>query len=131
MKHELLELSHSFWNYHYTLTSKRSKRPLKLIGETRIDELMINHLLPNEIEHGNKEAWQSYCKFKPPVISEKVNRAAERLLGQRADKTDFLRKSWQHQALLQIYQDFCLEHTSGCDDCPFPERLKKWAEELN
>ncbi len=33
---------------------------------------------------------------------------------------------YQQQALLQIYDDFCLVDVSECDDCPFPEQLRQW-----
>lgn len=29
----------------------------------------------------------------------------------------------QQQALLQIYEDFCLADGSGCEDCPSPGQM--------
>lgn len=124
----LTTLEDSFWNYHYTLTSKRSAKPLKLIGQDRMNDLLINHLLPDYVVKGDNAAWEQLQQFKAPVISEKVARATARLLGEHPQQKAFLKKSWQHQALLQIYQDFCLEDTSNCEDCPFPEQLKVWSE---
>lgn len=129
IKEALGKLADPFWNHHYTLTSKRSKTRLALIGKSRIEELFTNHLIPAKISYADRVSWQHYMTLKAPVISEKVNRASIRLFGERADKESFLKKAWHHQALLQIYQDFCLEHISGCEQCPFPEKLKKWAEE--
>jgi len=128
IKKTLIDLTDPFWNHHYTLSSKYSAKALRLIGESRVDDFFLNHLLPNRINNKTSGSWETYTSFRPPAVSEKVNRAAERLFGKRDDKSSFLKKSWQHQALLQIYQDFCLEHISGCEECPFPERLKQWAE---
>ncbi len=119
----LLSLTDSFWSTHYTLTSKPSNRKLALIGKDRISDLIINHLLPLKIAEGDQSAWSVYQSLPAPAINEKVRRAHYRLFGNRKDARVFLKKSWQHQALLQIYQDFCLADTSDCDDCPFPEQL--------
>ena len=40
---------------------------------------------------------------------------------ERAKK--FSAKLWHHQALLQIYEDFCLADAAGCEKCPFPEQV--------
>ncbi|MDB9741912.1 DUF2851 family protein [Akkermansiaceae bacterium] len=129
LKKNLTSLNDPFWNHHYTLTSKPSPRNLALIGASRVDELFANHLLPVSISYAKEIAWQEYTALKAPAVSEKVNRAAIRLFGKRKDQSGLLNKAWQHQALLQIYQDFCLEHLSGCENCPFPEKLKQWAEQ--
>ncbi len=119
----LSTLKDPFWSSHYTLISKASPKKLSLIGKDRISDLIINHLLPLKIADGDKTAWSTYQSFPAPAINEKVRRAHFRLFGNREDAQQFLKKSWHHQALLQIYQDFCLADTSGCDDCPFPEQL--------
>jgi hypothetical protein len=128
LKKFLAGLDDSFWNYHYTLTSKPSRTKLQLIGESRIDDLLINHILPEQIQDGSDTAWTSYQSYKAPATSEKVNRAIERLFGLRQDKAIILKKAWQHQALLQLYHDFCLEDFSNCQACPFPEQFIRWAE---
>jgi hypothetical protein len=105
--------------------SKTSAKKLSLIGKDRISDLIINHLLPLKIADGDKTAWSVYQSFPAPAINEKVRRAHYRLFGNREDAQVYLKKSWHHQALLQIYQDFCLADTSDCDDCPFPEQLSQ------
>ena len=116
-------LTDTFWSSHYTLTSKPSAKKLALIGKDRISDLIINHLLPLKIADGDKTALSVYQSLPAPSVNEKVRRAHYRLFGNREDARIFLKKSWHHQALLQIYQDFCLVDTSDCDDCPFPEQL--------
>ncbi len=121
-------LTDSHWNHHYTLTSKASEKKLALIGKDRIHEFIINHLLPLQINEKltSATAWQAYQKIPPPAINEKVKRAHFRLFGDRKDAKQFLKKAWQHQALIQIYSDFCLADTSDCADCPFPEQLAQF-----
>ncbi len=121
----LEKLDDPFWSHHYTLTSKRSDKQLALIGKDRIRDLLINHLLPLRIIQNDATAWNHYLQLPAPAVSESINRVSTRLFGQRHDKKEFLKKAWQHQALLQIYRDFCLEDTSDCDTCPFPEQLEQ------
>lgn len=112
-----------FWSQHYTLTSKQSAKRLALLGKDRITDLIINHLLPLQVTDGDQGAWASYQSFPAPAINEKVRRAHYRLFGDREDAKQFLKKSWHHQALLQIYQDFCLVDATDCEGCAFPEQL--------
>ena len=120
------DLEHGYWSHHYTLKSKRSARPLALMGADRVRDFQINHLLPVRLAAGDRAAWKFYQKAPAPAMSEKVDKASVRLFGSTPRRETFLRKAWQHQALLQIYQDFCLRDTSDCDDCPFPEQLAQW-----
>ncbi|MGJ8678156.1 MAG: DUF2851 family protein [Akkermansiaceae bacterium] len=119
-------LEHSYWNYHYTVSSKRSKKKLSLIGADRVNDFEINQLLPIRLAADEKSAWESYLKIPAPTLSEKVNKASIRLFGNTPKRKIYLRKAWQHQALLQIYQDFCLQDVSDCEQCPFPEQLSQW-----
>lgn len=119
----LSQLTDPFWSHHYTLSSKRTDKALSLTGKDRIDALLVNHLLPLLIHQGKSSAWTYYLNIPASAKSESIQRVSTRLFGQRQDKDHFLKKEWQHQALLQIYHDFCLEDTSNCAHCPFPERL--------
>ena len=120
------DLDHPYWGCHYTLKSKRSERRLALMGRERVRDFQINHLLPSRLASDDKVAWEFYLKIPAPVLSEKVNKASLRLFGDSPRRKTYLRKAWQHQALLQIYQDFCLRDVSDCVDCPFPEQLAQW-----
>mgnify|MGYP000362622767 CR=1 FL=1 len=122
-------LKHEYWNHHYTLKSKRTDNELALIGTDRIHDFQINHLLPAKLAADQSAAWEFYQKLPASAVSEKVDKASIRLFGDTPKRKTYLKKAWQHQALLQIYQDFCLRDVSDCQNCPFPEQLEQWRGE--
>ncbi len=119
-------LEHGYWSHHYTMKSGHSKRKLALMGADRVRDFQINHLLPVRLAADDRAAWEFYQKAPAPALSEKVDKASVRLFGNTPNRGNHLRKAWQHQALLQIYQDFCLRDVSDCAQCPFPEQLGQW-----
>lgn len=123
----LTTLEDNFWSLHYTLTSKQASRPMALMGKSKANEWLVNFSLPLQIFEDRPGAIEKYYALPAPVASERVKRAHHRLFGEHPDKHLFLKKAWHHQALLQIYQDFCMEHIPGCEDCPFPEQLLDWS----
>lgn len=122
----LQTISDPFWSWHYTLTSKRTAKPITLFGKQRIQDFLINTLHPLRLNADENRHWPSYQKLSGGTPSERVKRAAYRLFGDRPEKQQFLKKAWQQQALLQVYQDFCLKDHSDCSQCPFPEQLLTW-----
>jgi len=96
-----------------------------LLGGGRIEEFFINTLFPLAIAE-KKTSWSSYAKIRGGTPNQKVKRCCERLFGSLEAAQPFLKFAWQHQALLQIYQDFCLEDLSDCENCPFPEQLSQF-----
>jgi hypothetical protein len=122
----LQDLNDPFWSHRHTLGSTRSSSPIALVGRSRVTEILINHLAPLALHEDPDFDWQSYLSIRGGTLNEKVRRAAIRLFGSEATARPWLKKSAHHQALLQIYQDFCLEDFSDCEDCPFPEQLAQW-----
>ncbi|MBK1830251.1 DUF2851 family protein [Verrucomicrobiaceae bacterium R5-34] len=119
-------LKHPYWSVHYTLKSKRAAKDMALVGADRIRDFQINHLLPVQLAADRPAAWEFYQKIPAPAVSEKVDKASLRLFGETDRRKNYLKKAWQHQALLQIYQDFCLRDVTDCQSCPFPEQLAQW-----
>lgn len=115
-----------FWSRHYTLTSRQTKQPIALFGRQRIQDFLANTLHPLRLSENAEIHWPSYQKLPGGQPSEKVLRAAYRLLGDRPEKASLLKKAWQQQGILQVYQDFCLKDHSDCENCPFPEQLQNW-----
>ena len=118
--------SDAFWNHHYTLTSVPIEKAVALFGKQRAQDFLANVLHPLRLAEDPERNWPAYAKLPGGSIPERVQRAAYRLFGDSEIKASFLKKAWHHQALLQVYQDFCLEDHSDCEECPFPEQLLNW-----
>lgn len=120
-KSALTELHDPFWDTHHTLLSDEMKSSMKLLGKSRLEEFLINTLFPLFPDRP-----ESYQKLRAPSPNQKVKRASERLFGSLTEAKPHLKFAWQHQGLLQIYQDFCLEDVTDCAQCLFPEQLATW-----
>jgi hypothetical protein len=121
----LQSLEHPFWSYRHTLTSGPSPRRVAVFGRNHALELAANHLIPIALlEEGM--SLHSYQKLRNSSPNDKVKRCALRLFGSMKAAAPWMRRLHHHQALLQVYQDFCLEDTSACSQCPFPEQLLQW-----
>jgi hypothetical protein len=121
----LQTLEHEFWLHHHTLSSAPSVQRVALFGRAQALELVANHLVPLALHEGGM-TFKSYFKLRNSVANEKVKRCSLRLFGSSKVAQPWLRRVCHHQALLQIYQDFCLEDFSDCENCPFPEQLAQW-----
>lgn len=121
----LQALEHDFWTLRHTLKSAKSEHPIRLLGKSRITEFFINTLFPLQLVE-NEEAWNDYAKLRGSAPNQKLKRCAERLFGSVDLAKPSMKFAWQQQALLQIYQDFCLEDHSDCRECPFPDQLTQW-----
>ncbi len=125
-KETLLSLNHSYWSQHYTLLSEPAAKPVALIGETRVFEMLANVAYPLLMPERTR-LWAEYLELPALLDNQKVRRAVLRLFGEGDPSASaFQKKLHHHQGLLQIYEDFCLEDDSACANCPFPERLKDW-----
>ena len=114
-------LSHPYWDHHYTLTAVPSAKPMALLGSTRLTDILANVCYPLLIPENNS-FWAAYQKLPAPSDNEKSRRAALRLFTGHPGLAEFTGKLWQQQALLQIYEDFCLADDSNCAACPMPEQ---------
>ena len=121
----LQSLNHDFWTHRHTLTSAASAQRVALFGRAHALELIANHLVPLAL-HENGMTFPSYYKLRNSAANEQVKRCALRLFGSTKASEPWLRRVSHHQALLQVYHDFCLEDFSDCKDCPFPEQLAQW-----
>jgi hypothetical protein len=118
----LTQLSHDYWDQHYTLKAASNKR-LALIGGSRARDAVVNQILPLRFHKAPQESWVQFRALAASQSNEKVRRAAVRLFGEHPRQASFFKKVYHQQALLQIYDDFCLPDSSGCEQCPFPEQL--------
>jgi len=121
----LQSLKHDFWSHHHTLTSERSKTAVSVFGKNLALELCANHLIPLAL-HENRFTFQDYYKHRHSAVNQKVKRCGIRLFGSEEAAKPWFRRLCHHQALLEIYHDFCLEDFTNCENCPFPEQLSQW-----
>ncbi len=118
-------LEHDLWSRRHTLTSAPARQRVALFGRSQALELVANHLAPLAM-HDNGMTYKDFHRLRSSMPNEKVKRCAIRLFGSIDAAKPWLKRVCHHQALLQIYQDFCLEDFSDCEDCPFPEQLLQW-----
>jgi hypothetical protein len=121
----LQSLEHDFWATRHTLTSTATPRRVAIFGRSQALELVANHLAPLAM-HEDGMSFKSYHKLRHSAPNDKVKRCAIRLFGSEKAARPWTRRLCHHQALLQVYQDFCLEDFSDCHNCPFPEQLLQW-----
>lgn len=124
--HEFETLEHRYWSHHYTLLSDPTARPMALLGKTRLREILANLVYPLLIP-AQPSLWDEYIQLSATLDNHKVRRAALRLFGKDPRSAHFQKRLHQQQGLLQLYEDYCLEDHSSCEDCPFPERLLHWS----
>ena len=121
----LQTLSHPFWSRRHTLLSAESPTRIALFGRAQALELIANHLAPLAMREDGM-TWMSYYKLRNSATNEKVRRCGIRLFGSENAARQWTRRVCHHQALLQVYHDFCLKDCSDCKECPFPEQLAQW-----
>ncbi|MFL6527677.1 MAG: DUF2851 family protein [Chthoniobacterales bacterium] len=118
-------IAHPFLGRHYTLTSDGTAKPMALVGDTRIAEILANVIYPWRLSQG-EDIWPRYTKLSAKLTNRRVETAASRLFGDDDRRRVFLKTLAHQQGLLQIYEDFCMQDNSDCDQCPFPEQMRKW-----
>lgn len=121
----LQSLRHPFWSFHHTLSSQRTSSPISIFGKNLALELAANHLIPLAL-HEERFTYPQYLKLRHSSANQKLKRCAIRLFGSLEEAKPHLRRLANQQALLQLYHDFCLEDSSDCLACPFPEQLAQW-----
>jgi len=119
------DLSHAFWDRHYTVVAQPMAKRVALVGESRIGEILANVLFPFWACLGT-DVWPEYSKLSASLSNRRLETGATRLFGDDPRRDDFLRTVANQQGLLQIYEDFCLQDNSDCARCPFPEQMQKW-----
>jgi len=119
---------HLFWKFHYTLTAPASGKPMALIGESRIADILANVLFPFWFAEGGdlESLWSEYTNLPARLTNRRVEIAAVRLFGEDPRRVTLMKTAANQQALLQIYEDFCMQDNSDCAQCPFPEQMAKW-----
>src|SRR3984957_11292546 len=117
-------LSHPFWDYHFTLTSRPTVRPFHLLGQTRVNEILANVIHPIPAPPSQPD-WESYKKIRAELSNRRLTIVCQRLFGETERAREHRRFLYQQQGLLQIFEDFCLADATNCASCRFPEMVGK------
>jgi hypothetical protein len=120
-------LTHPFWDYHFTLTSRPTARPFHLLGQTRINEILANVIHPMLVATSQPD-WESYKKIRAELSNRRLAIVCQRLFGETERAREHLRFLYQQQGLLQIFEDFCLADATNCASCRFPEMVGKLSD---
>jgi Protein of unknown function (DUF2851) len=118
-------LDHPFWKFRYTLTAGASSEAMALIGKSRTADILANVVFPFWAAE-DVDVWPEYAKLPARLGNRRLETVATRLFGDDPRRREFTKNVAHQQALLQIYEDFCLQDNSDCAHCPFPEQMAKW-----
>ncbi len=123
-----------YWSHHFTLGGKTQRRATELIGTSRAKEIVTNVVLPfmaalarhdgNEILHGKAKA--RFDGLRAGAANSIVRLASQQLFEASATARKIVKTERQQQGLMQIFQDFCLNDKSACQQCQFPELARRW-----
>ena len=113
-------LSHPFWDHHFTLISRPTIRPIHLLGQTRINEILANVIHPMLVTT-NQADWDAYKRIRAELGNRRLSIVCKRLFGETDRAREHIRFLYQQQGLLQIFEDFCLADATNCASCRFPE----------
>jgi hypothetical protein len=112
-----------YWDRRLSFSSARQKQPTALLGETRIDAILNNVLIPFLAAHGIRPAqWLN----RLPVEADNaiVRQTALSLFGPDVPPS-LCRDGLRQQGFIQIFHDFCLNDRSRCAECELPGMLRK------
>jgi hypothetical protein len=119
-------LSHPFWDVHYSLRSACAARRISLIGTSRIKDIVANVLFPLLMISGNAD-WTKFKRTRAELGNTLLEIVCLRLFGDADRGEQYAHFLYQQQGLLQIFEDFCLNDRTNCQACRFPGLIANWA----
>jgi len=133
--HDILQVEcDEFWSWHWTFRSARLKRSQPLLGGARLTDLAINVVLPwlwaragarpGGNDHFHRAIEHRYFSWPAAEDNSVLKLARQRLLGRSTAKG--FRTAAMQQGLIQIVRDFCEHSNAVCENCPFPESVRRW-----
>jgi hypothetical protein len=121
------QLTHPFWDRHFTLSGNITNRPVRLIGDARVNEIIANVIYPM-LAADSREEWEPYQRIRSELANRNLEIVSRRLFGDSDRAGKHLQFLYQQQGLLQIFEDFCLADTTNCHACRFPSMVRKVRE---
>ncbi len=124
-----------YWSYRYDLGGKKLPRPLALIGDSRIQEVLVNVVVPLLLLHFRQtaEEYESTLyllyNFIPKLPENRVTRFMCHRLFAKAEKDLPVESAVAQQGLHQLFKDYCSKDRGGCLECNFQANLNRWLEQ--
>jgi len=107
-----------FWSFHY-LFAEAAARPHALLGGARIDEIIVNTVIPLAFLYGRVFGRKDICEHivniardVPPLEDNAILRKMEKQLFKGKVR---ISTSFQQQGAIQLYKEYCLN--TRCTEC--------------
>ncbi len=132
-----LQIKDDYWMHHYSLGGKTQSKATELLGASRVQEILSNIVYPfaaayaenrNDVRLFSK-AKEKYDSLPPSGDNAILRLAGQQLFDKAIEASRHIQSNRQQQGLIQIFQDFCLNDKSGCQQCQFPELVQRWTKE--
>jgi hypothetical protein len=120
----LASIRDPFWEKHATLTGSPLRAPCRLIGEERIEDILINVFWPMVSLNHAEAAKEALIEIRASANSAAQTSLQRTLISSLKPKQ--VREALVQQGLLQIFRDYCQADCSRCEACTFPELVKAW-----
>lgn len=115
-----------FWSCHY-LFADAATRPHSLLGTTRIDEIIVNTIIPFAFLYGRCFNRNDVCEHSINIARD-VPALEENIILRKMEKQLLRGKvhitaAFQQQGVIQLYKEYCLP--ARCTECMVGAELKK------
>jgi hypothetical protein len=129
-----LAASDDYWSRHWTFRSGRFAAAQPLLGAGRLHDIAVNVILPwlhaRATSDGNAglvaRVEHRYFAWPKAQDNSRLKFVRQRLFGSRRIP---LRGAALQQGLLQVQADFCNRTNALCDDCVFPDLVRRYSLE--
>jgi len=128
MHHLCVTGEEDFWARRYSINAPERPRSIDLIGPGRAATMVIDVLLPAaaalaQLGHepmplaAVRAVYRSYPRLPANEVTREMLR---QFFGADRRRAAVVNSACRQQALIQLYQDFCLNELESCQECAFP-----------
>ncbi len=111
-----------YWNLHYSFNKNSTRNSIKELGETSVDMLIINVVIPFLFVYGEKQN-KEYLKNRALEFLEKLPSEQNSIIEKWGKLGVNARSAFESQALLQLKNKFC--ERKKCLNCQIGVKLVK------
>jgi hypothetical protein len=120
-----------FWSYHHTLTSRKSRKPWRLVGPQRASVVVLNSIFSVLLAYARhtgdskikEKIFRLYAQY-PLLAENSIQKFMNTfLLGERLGRSSYIDGAKKQQGLIYIYNQFCSANKKMCVECVFLEEI--------